>query len=231
MSKIRAAAAKTGAFFKKNVYIILIAFAVAVIATMIGLAVGGVFNPAVEEPVVEVPVETPSGDSPVDVPSDDTPVDVPSDDVPVDVPETPVQIVFVSPVVSATSGNGYAETATVFYSFAKEYKPHLGIDFLADSGTAVCAAYGGTVTAVVYDEIFDGNSVTVSHGDGLTTVYASLSSDVCVAVGAKVAAGQKLGTVGTSLAIEAGVGNHVHFETLENGVHVDPLKYLVTETK
>ncbi|HPD02860.1 MAG TPA: M23 family metallopeptidase, partial [Clostridia bacterium] len=213
MSKFKESTSKIGAFFKKNIYLILIIFSVAVIATLVGLALGGVFDQ--KEPPINF--EDPNDNDPADTdPNDNDPTDNPDDDEPVVTP-----VVFTMPVEGATEGNGYNETPVVYYSAAKEYKTHLGLDFIAPEGSEVSAAYKGTVTAVT-TEVYHGTTITITHADGLTTVYSSLSPDVKVAVGDIVAAGQLIGYVSDSMDIESGLGTHLHFEVLEDGVHVDP---------
>lgn len=78
----------------------------------------------------------------------------------------------------------------------------------------VCAADGGTVTAV---SALSGNSqgVLVDHGEGRETLYANLS-EVMVQSGDRVARGQQLG------ASEDGL----YFELRQNGDSVDPAEGL-----
>lgn len=66
-----------------------------------------------------------------------------------------------------------------------------------------------------------GNYALVDHGNGLSTVYAHLSS-LSVSTGDNVAAGQQIGLMGTTGRSD---GVHLHFEVLENGNKVDPYSY------
>ncbi len=67
-----------------------------------------------------------------------------------------------------------------------------------------------------------GNLVEVRHVGGLDTLYAHLSS-IAVSVGDTVTPPDILGAVGcTGLC----TGRHLHFETRELGVPVDPMTYL-----
>lgn len=98
---------------------------------------------------------------------------------------------------------------------------HTGIDIDAQSGAPVAAAGAGTV---ILAETYGGygNAVVVDHGGGLATLYAHLSR-IAVSAGQAVAKGDAVGSVGcTGLC----TGPHLHFETRESGVPVDPLKYL-----
>jgi murein DD-endopeptidase MepM/ murein hydrolase activator NlpD len=103
-------------------------------------------------------------------------------------------------------------------------QPHHGVEFAVPIGTPVLAAAGGTVRVagpddqVVYgpQPNFYGNVIIIEHtaspnGLALYTVYGHLS-EVQVAPGQSVAAGEQLGLSG-----DAGVayGPHLHFEVRE----------------
>jgi murein DD-endopeptidase MepM/ murein hydrolase activator NlpD len=161
----------------------------------------------------------------IDNPED--PVVVPGDtDEPV---VTEPVIVFSSPVANSTVGKGFSNTVLVWSSTLNQYQTHEGMDFFADAGSQVKAVKAGTVHSVTSDPL-NGKTVTVSHGDGLYTVYCSLS-DVAVSAGQAVTTETVLGLVSTSLLSEAGEGAHLHFEVLENAVKVDPADYFVAEEK
>jgi murein DD-endopeptidase MepM/ murein hydrolase activator NlpD len=98
---------------------------------------------------------------------------------------------------------------------------HEGIDIWAPEGTAIHAAGGGTITWAGPRNGY-GNAVFISHGSGVVTVYAH-QSQVGVAVGQRVGAGDVIGYVGhTGLA----AGPHLHFEVRVNGTAYDPLKFV-----
>lgn len=85
-----------------------------------------------------------------------------------------------------------------------------GVDFGAPSGTAVYAAAGGTVTVAKsggYNGGY-GSYVVISHGNGVQTLYAHLSS-VSLSAGDTVSAGDRVGAVGNS---GISTGFHLHFE-------------------
>ena len=69
-------------------------------------------------------------------------------------------------------------------------------------------------------QLFIGNVVTLTHGDSITTHYASLK-EVVVEAGDKVKQGDKIGTAGKNIFNESG-GIHVHFELHKDGIEVNP---------
>ena len=86
------------------------------------------------------------------------------------------------------------------------------------------AASSGTVLSVEDDALM-GTTVTLEHGGGYQTTYASLQADPAVEVGDSVSAGQIIGVVGTAPA-EAAQGPHLHFSVEKDGDAVDPEAYL-----
>jgi murein DD-endopeptidase MepM/ murein hydrolase activator NlpD len=106
-----------------------------------------------------------------------------------------------------------------------DWRTHAGIDLAAAEGTNVQAVADGTVTAVDYDLIL-GQVVTVSHSDGLSSIYGNLGEELLVEVGDRVSAGCVLGQVGTTAAGETAMGDHLHFAMELDGDPVDPGEYL-----
>lgn len=98
---------------------------------------------------------------------------------------------------------------------------HTGLDFQADSGTAILAAAGGVVVVQEYHAAY-GNMVEVDHGNDLVTRYAHASA-VHVKKGDIVRRGQKIASVGST---GRSTGAHLHFEVLVQGVPQDPQKFL-----
>ena len=98
---------------------------------------------------------------------------------------------------------------------------HLAIDLACDNGTTVLAAAGGTVLRSEYHASY-GNYVLIDHGNGLSTLYAHMSSNN-VSAGDEVYEGQTIGWVGLTGNT---FGYHLHFETRENGSTVNPRNYI-----
>lgn len=116
--------------------------------------------------------------------------------------------------------------ALVFSETMRDYRVHTGLDLVAAVGTEVQCYDAGTVESV-QDDAFLGRTVTVRHGYGLVTVYANLDpSAETVAVGAELAAGDRIGAVGASAIVESAEEPHLHFEMLLNGDRIDPEREL-----
>jgi murein DD-endopeptidase MepM/ murein hydrolase activator NlpD len=104
------------------------------------------------------------------------------------------------------------------------YGFHTGIDLAAPPGTPVAAAASGTVTWAAKLHGGWGLLVVIAHVDHVRTLYAHLS-EIDVAVGDRVSAGQMIGRVG---ATGEALGPHLHFEVRVRDAAVDPLPALPT---
>ncbi len=96
-----------------------------------------------------------------------------------------------------------------------------GIGIAAGQGGPVKAVRPGTVV-FAQPYLSYGPSVILSHGGGYYSLYLYLS-EILVAEGAAVAAGQPLGRVGGAGTPE---GPHIEFQIRERGRAVDPLPWL-----
>ncbi|HTP52185.1 MAG TPA: M23 family metallopeptidase [Anaeromyxobacteraceae bacterium] len=99
----------------------------------------------------------------------------------------------------------------------KKQSQHFGTDFAGEVGAPVAAANDGLVV-LARDCYASGNTVVVSHGAGLFTVYFHLSRFDAHA-GDRVRRGQLLGRVGRTGRV---TGPHLHFGTKVGGLYVDP---------
>ena len=98
---------------------------------------------------------------------------------------------------------------------------HTGLDIPASYGEDVVAAADGVVITSGWVRGY-GNTIMISHGSGLVTLYGHNSS-LTVPNGVSVKKGQviaKIGSTGYS------TGNHCHFEVRLNGSHTNPWPYL-----
>ncbi len=109
-----------------------------------------------------------------------------------------------------------------YHPISGSYSFHTGIDIGADGGTPIYAADDGKI---IYRDWLGGygNTVQISHGDGITTLYGHMSAYGSYGVGDYVAAGDIIGYVGTT---GNSTGNHLHFEVRVNGDHTSPNPYL-----
>jgi murein DD-endopeptidase MepM/ murein hydrolase activator NlpD len=105
------------------------------------------------------------------------------------------------------------------------WKLHDGTDFGASCGSPIRAAAAGVVVSVTWSSSY-GNRLIIDHGTGGTGRFVTSynhAKGYSVTVGDRVAAGQVIGTVGsTGLA----TGCHLHFQAWVAGRLVDPMAVL-----
>jgi murein DD-endopeptidase MepM/ murein hydrolase activator NlpD len=97
---------------------------------------------------------------------------------------------------------------------------HTGIDYGADTGTAIRASADGVVVSAGWFGGY-GNATIIDHGGGIATLNGHQSS-MSVSEGQKVTQGQTIGRVGCTGDC---TGPHVHFEVRVNGDPVNPANY------
>lgn len=107
-----------------------------------------------------------------------------------------------------------------FHPIFKEWRFHAGTDIGAPSGTPIVAADSGTVAVATYGGGY-GNYVVISHGGGVSTLYAHMSS-MAVSAGSNVSKGDVIGYVGST---GWSTGPHLHYEVRVNGATTDPMGY------
>lgn len=205
---------------RRNLYFIIIAVCVLLLAAVT------VFTVMIATDKPGTNIETPDdGKNPSDNPDDGDDDKDGEDDKPTD-----TEIVFSLPVQNATVKTTYSFW---YNSTLNQYCLHTGIDFAAEAGTEVCAAYSGTVESVT-DGLLEGGKIVIDHGDGLKTVYSSIDVKTSLKAGSKVNAGDVIGTVSAETDVmgkEYNEGSHLHFETLENDEYINPTAYLDIEEK
>ena len=223
-------------FIKRNLYYLVIAFALIITAIVI-LAVLLSKEPTVGEVPVDKVIETTSDtDKDVGKQEETTPNDSEEEkDSESDTPKEPTEptdtkIVFTTPVQSGAIIKDYTSATVVYNKTLGVYTGHMGIDFSAEAGTTVSSAYKGTVESVT-SSYLEGTTVTIDHGNGLKTVYNSIEADENLIAGKTVSAGEVIGTVSDNNRQEYKDGPHLHFETVLNGLKVDPKEYLVLSEK
>jgi murein DD-endopeptidase MepM/ murein hydrolase activator NlpD len=103
-------------------------------------------------------------------------------------------------------------------------KRHIGLDISAPVGTPIVAAADGHVIFAAYNKAY-GNVMVVDHGYGLTSKYAHCSKFIAQP-GDRVKREELIARVGNT---GRSTGPHLHFEVREDGVPVNPLKFLRSE--
>jgi murein DD-endopeptidase MepM/ murein hydrolase activator NlpD len=108
--------------------------------------------------------------------------------------------------------------------FTGAWTMHYGIDISTNMGNPIMATADGIVIKVQSDN-FLGKSVTISHGNGFTTIYGHMSN-FAVKAGQKVKRRDIIGYIGQT---GKAAGPHVHYEVMRDGRRVDPRNYLLEE--
>jgi murein DD-endopeptidase MepM/ murein hydrolase activator NlpD len=117
---------------------------------------------------------------------------------------------------SITAGFGYRKNP--FTSRGSEF--HKGTDFAASYGQEIVATGDGIVMFSGWNAGY-GRMVIISHGYGLSTLYAH-NSKLLVNQGDKVTKGQAISKAGNT---GRSTGTHLHYEVKLNGKNVNPSKY------
>lgn len=223
---------KTGInFFRRNAAYIVLALCIVAIGLSITFVLIDRDN-ALKTENAKVTVTDPVDKTEPNADPADDPKTEPTVD-PADEPntETPVSnvISFILPVGEFSTVGDYTDTLC-YNATLKRYEAHKAIDFFAEEGTPVFAVYGGTINKIE-TTLLTGTTVTIDHGNGLYTVYNSLQSADDVFEGQKVLQGAEIGAVSVTNRQEAANGAHLHFQVIENGVAIDPAKYLSVQDK
>ena len=122
------------------------------------------------------------------------------------------------PIANSYITSGFGGRADPFGGGSQYHK---GIDFEADVGDPVLAVADGVVT-YSGDRSGYGFVVEVDHGNGYVTRYAH-NSQLVRRVGDLVRSGQQIAKAGST---GRSTGAHVHFEVWQDGVVVNPRKFL-----
>jgi murein DD-endopeptidase MepM/ murein hydrolase activator NlpD len=111
--------------------------------------------------------------------------------------------------------------------FTGNVQMHWGIDISTNEGNPVRATADGIVIKVQRDKYL-GNNVTISHGNGITTLYGHMKDmkTRLVREGQNVKRGEVIGYVGQT---GKAVGPHVHYEVHKDGKPVNPYNFILEE--
>jgi len=107
-----------------------------------------------------------------------------------------------------------------FHPVLGVFRPHLGVDYSAPTGTPIYAAGNGRVVVAGWKNGF-GRFIQIQHGSEFCTMYGHLSRFAAgIHAGEKVQQGQLIGYVGaTGLA----TGPHLDYRITRKGVFINPL--------
>lgn len=119
-------------------------------------------------------------------------------------------------VMMMSSGFGYRSDP-----FTGAGAMHNGLDFKGPIGTPILAAADGRITFAGSQGGY-GNTIEITHANGLVTRYAHLSG-FNVRHGQKVARGTQIARMGST---GRSTGSHLHFEVRLNGQAINPRKFL-----
>jgi murein DD-endopeptidase MepM/ murein hydrolase activator NlpD len=122
------------------------------------------------------------------------------------------------PTVGAHETSGFGVRSDPFTGHAAF---HPGQDFAGAYGSPIYVTAPGVVSFTGERSGY-GNTIEVDHGHGIKTRYAHLSA-ISVTVGQHVAAGQRIGAMGST---GRSTGTHLHYETWVDGRLQDPQRFL-----
>ena len=105
--------------------------------------------------------------------------------------------------------------------FTRMWEFHKGVDIAALPGTDIVATADGIVTSADYNGGY-GNRVEITHKFGYKTIYGH-NDRILVKRGDIVSKGQVIALMGST---GRSTGSHLHYETILNDRHINPLKFL-----
>lgn len=99
---------------------------------------------------------------------------------------------------------------------------HPGIDLDGLTGEPIYPIMTGVIEGISYSRFAYGNAVIINHGNGITSLYAHLST-IEVREGQEVTMSTKIGEMG---ATGRSFGDHLHLEVRDHGRAISPLSVL-----
>lgn len=156
--------------------------------------------------------------------SDALPANATSEEEPSPTETSTEKSAFLNPVTGSIAKDFSAEDLQ-YSETMEDWRVHEGIDFTAEEGTNVVAAFDGTVEETTDDGMM-GASLTLLHPDGTKTFYGNLQEGSTTPTGTQVKAGEVIGKVGRTAALEIIEPAHLHFEVIKEGERKNPHDYL-----
>lgn len=119
---------------------------------------------------------------------------------------------------------GYSMDQTVFFQTLEQYQYNPAMIVSGEVGETIGASAAGIVTNIE-ETAQTGTTVTLDMGNGYSAVYGQLS-DVPLAIGDYVGAGETIGTLGEPTKYYSVEGPNLYFEVLKDGEPVDPMNFM-----
>lgn len=219
-------ASKVAAFFKRNIYFVLMIVCVLAIGAIITVAaVTGSEDDPTDTPTITVPGDDDDDKDDQVPPAVDDDEDNEDGDDKDDEDQKPAKTFTLDGILADyTIDIGFSDAELVFNPTQGHWATHQGVDLVAEAGTEVKCSFDGTVKSVT-DDSFYGTTVVISHDGGYETTY-KLLDEVSLKAGDKVAEGDAIGTVSGDALAEIAQGAHLHLELSKDGVLVDPTSYM-----
>lgn len=135
----------------------------------------------------------------------------------------PAGVVSSSGWANPTSGSLVSPHGYRVHPISGGYRLHAGVDLAGGCGVPIYAATSGRVIFSGLNGGF-GNWILIDHGNGIQSGYAHIvNGGRLVSSGQAVAAGQMIARTGST---GGSTGCHLHFETREDGVAVNPVPFM-----
>lgn len=220
---------KSNKFWKEKGYYILLSLCLIAVGVSGWFFLSGAMDEAEEvRPVLSVPVEeaAPDKEQPTDKPAANT--EAAEEEKEGETPAKPEEAPEARETVLPVSGevlNNYAMDKLTYNATTRDWRVHSGVDLAAEPGTTVKAAKAGTVSDI-YEDDYYGVTVAITHDGGYVSYYSNLDHAVLVGTGDTVAAGDAIGSIGTTALMESGEESHLHFSVYCGGQPVDPAGFL-----
>ncbi len=122
---------------------------------------------------------------------------------------------------------GFSKDRLIYFETLKDWRLHKGTDYAIPQGDDVCSVADGTVTNISEDPLY-GESIEIEYRNGFICTYYGVEKSSEMAVGKKVSAGDKIGTV-TEVPCESNMASHIHIEITKDGQIINPQTYIQTQ--
>ncbi len=134
---------------------------------------------------------------------------------------------FILPLEGTQVTKDFSPEVLVFSKTMRDWRTHGGVDLAANAGSEVRSVGNGKVSKVISDPQ-RGYTIEVDYGTFIGR-YCGISQENAVGIDTELHTGDVIGTLG-DMPLESADTPHLHFEAIQNGVPVDPMKLLDSST-